>query len=272
MAKARNEIEKNLKLVDIVIELVDARAPLSSQNPMIQEIVNRKPKLIVLMKADLADPIQTTKWLESIQAEGNAAITVNVNSRQDIAKLIDKVNELGSESREKKQAKGIENTTIRALIVGIPNVGKSSLINRLANKNIAKTGDRPAITRQQQWIKVRGKFELLDTPGVLWPKFKDPLIGKILAAIGTIKYELVPTEDITAYLLQYMHEQYPHLLEKRYGIDNVDDMWEVFEQIGKKRGALESGGQVNFEKVAAIVLLDFRLGRLGLITLEKPIK
>lgn len=272
MAKARNEIEKNLKLVDIVIELVDARAPLASQNPMIQQIIKRKPKLIVLMKADLADPIQTKKWVEFIQAEGNAAITVDVNSRQDISKLVDKVNESGTESREKKQAKGIENTTVRALIVGIPNVGKSTLINRLANKNIAKTGDRPAITRKQQWIKVRGKFELLDTPGILWPKFEDSLIGKKLAVIGTIKYELVENEDITAYLLQQVYENYPKLLEERYGIDNIDDMWEVFEQIGKKRGALESGGQVNFGKVAEIVLLDFRLGRIGRITLEKPIK
>lgn len=272
MAKARNEIQKNLKLVDIVIELVDARAPLSSQNPMIQEIVDRKPKLIVLMKADLADPIKTSKWIKSIQAEGNNAITVNVNSRLDVSKLIDEVNNLGSASREKKEAKGIKNTVVRALIVGIPNVGKSTLINRLANKNIAKTGDRPAITRQQQWIKVRGKFELLDTPGVLWPKFKDPLIGKILAIIGTIKYELVPSQDITAHLLTFLHEFYPSLLEARYGIDNVDDMWDVFVKIGTKRGALESGGQVNFDKVAEIVLLDFRLGRIGQITLEEPIK
>lgn len=272
MAKARNEIEKNLKLVDIVIELVDARAPIASQNPMIQAIIARKPKLIVLMKADLADPSLTNKWIDRFSEAGTNAIAVNVNDRQAIAKLIDKVNELGSASRERMAAKGVAKTTVRALIVGIPNVGKSSLINRLANKNIAKTGDRPAITKQQQWIKVRGKFELLDTPGILWPKFEDELIGKKLAVIGTIKYELVPNQDITAFLLQYLHEHYPKLLAARYGLEEVDDMWEVFEEIGRKRGALESGGQVNFDKVAEMVLLDFRFGRIGQITLENPAK
>lgn len=271
MAKARNEIEKNLKLVDIVMELVDARAPMSSQNPMLQALIeNRKPKIILLMKSDLADQNKTKEWLTYFKEQGILALAINVNNRNDISTLINLVAEAGLAARAKFAAKGVQNVTVRALITGIPNVGKSTLINRLANKNIAKTGDRPAITKHQQWIKVKGKFELLDTPGILWPKFEDPIIGQRLAIIGTIKYELVPNQDIVAYLLRYLHEHYPKQLLNRFGVEDTEDLWETFHVIGKKRGALESGGHVDFDKVAEIVLLDFRLGRVGQITLETP--
>lgn len=271
MAKARNEIEKNLKLVDIVMELVDARAPMSSQNPMLQALIkNRKPKIILLMKSDLADQNKTKEWLTYFKEQGILALAINVNNRNDISTLINLVAEAGLAARAKFAAKGVQNVTVRALITGIPNVGKSTLINRLANKNIAKTGDRPAITKHQQWIKVKGKFELLDTPGILWPKFEDPIIGQRLAIIGTIKYELVPNQDIVAYLLRYLHEHYPKQLLSRFGVEDTEDLWETFHVIGKKRGALESGGHVDFDKVAEIVLLDFRLGRVGQITLETP--
>lgn len=271
MAKARNEIEKNLKLVDIVMELVDARAPMSSQNPMLQALIeNRKPKIILLMKSDLADQNKTKEWLTYFKEQGILALAINVNNRNDISTLINLVAEAGLAARAKFAAKGVQNVTVRALITGIPNVGKSTLINRLANKNIAKTGDRPAITKHQQWIKVKGKFELLDTPGILWPKFENPIIGQRLAIIGTIKYELVPNQDIVAYLLRYLHEHYPKQLLSRFGVEDTEDLWETFHVIGKKRGALESGGHVDFDKVAEIVLLDFRLGRVGQITLETP--
>jgi|SRR5690625_334044 len=270
MAKARREIEEKLKLVDVVIELVDARAPFSTQNPMLQEVIHQKEKIIVLMKRDLADAIQTDKWLQHFEAQGATAIALDVNNKKDIQQFIELVTEKGIEKQRKLIEKGVQQRAVRALIVGIPNVGKSTLINRLANKKIAKIGDRPGVTKMQQWIKVKQKFELLDTPGILWPKFEDELIGLRVAAIGSIKDEILPLQDVVAFLLQYIYETYPNLLNKRYGLTDVDDMWEVFELIGKKRGALESGGQVNFDKVADVVLQDFRQAKLGEITLETP--
>ncbi len=270
MAKARREIEENLKLVDLVIELVDARAPAASQNPMLQDLIKDKRKIIVLMKSDLANPESTSKWIQYFQSHEVAALPVHVDHKKDVAQLIELVNQTGIEQQQKMIAKGVKQRSVRALIVGVPNVGKSTLINRLANKKIAKIGDRPGVTKQQQWIKVRNKFELLDTPGILWPKFEDPLIGIKLAAIGTIKFELVPTQDIAAYVLNEVYDKCPEYLQERYQIKDVSDMWETFENIGKNRGALESGGQVNFDKVANIVLHDFRATQLGRITLELP--
>ena len=270
MAKARREIEENLKLVDLVIELVDARAPAASQNPMLQDLIKDKRKIIVLMKGDLANPESTSKWIKHFQSHEVVALPVHVDHKKDVAQLIELVNQTGIEQQQKMIAKGVKQRSVRALIVGVPNVGKSTLINRLANKRIAKIGDRPGVTKQQQWIKVRNKFELLDTPGILWPKFEDPLIGIKLAAIGTIKFELVPTQDIAAYVLNEVYDKCPEYLQKRYQIEDVSDMWETFESIGKNRGALESGGQVNFDKVANIVLQDFRAIQLGRITLELP--
>lgn len=270
MAKAKREIAENLKLVDVVIELVDARAPFSSQNPMLQELVQHKRKIIVLMKRDLADEEVTKRWLQYFHNNENNAIAVSVNQKNDITNLISLVKESGMEVQQKMIEKGVKPRSVRALIAGVPNVGKSTLINRLANKRIAKIGDRPGITKQQQWIKVRNQFELLDTPGILWPKFEEESIGIKLAIIGTIKYELVPNQDVVAYLLNYLYEHYPHVLKERYELEEINDMWDTFGHIGKKRGALESGGKVNFDKVAEIVLQDFRSGRLGQISLETP--
>lgn len=270
MAKAKREIAENLKLVDVVIELVDARAPFSSQNPMLQELVQHKRKIIVLMKRDLADEEITKRWLQYFHNNENNAIAVSVNQKNDITNLISLVKVTGMEVQQKMIEKGVKPRSVRALIAGVPNVGKSTLINRLANKRIAKIGDRPGITKQQQWIKVRNQFELLDTPGILWPKFEEESIGIKLAIIGTIKYELVPNQDVVAYLLNYLYEHYPHVLKERYELEEINDMWDTFGHIGKKRGALESGGKVNFDKVAEIVLQDFRSGRLGQISLETP--
>ena len=270
MAKARREMEEKLSLVDVVIELVDARAPAASQNPMLQEVIKDKYKIIVLMKSDLADNRITDQWLKYFQANKVTSVAVDVFNKSHITKLIQVIHEVGYQEQQKMIAKGVKERPVRALVSGVPNVGKSTLINQLANKKIAKIGDRPGVTKHQQWIKVRNQFELLDTPGILWPKFDNELIGKKLASIGTIKFELVPQQDIAAYLLQYLSEHYPKLLNTRYAIIDVEDMWETFEQIGRQRGALESGGHVNFDKVADIILQDFRLGRIGKITLETP--
>jgi len=270
MAKARREIEEKLKLVDVVIELVDARAPSASQNPMLQEVIKHKRKLVVLMKRDLADEKTTTAWITYFQQQQIKALAVDVDDRKDIAQLIELVHNTGIEQQQKMMDKGVQQRSVRALIAGVPNVGKSTLINRLAKKRIAKIGDRPGVTKKQQWIKVGKQFELLDTPGILWPKFEKVLIGKKLAAIGTIKYDLVPTQDIAAYVLTELYEKSPAKLEERYNISNIDDMWETFQSIGKRIGALESGGAVNFDKVAEVVLQDFRSSKLGKITLEVP--
>ena len=270
MAKARREMEEKLPLVDVVIELVDARAPAASQNPMLQEVIKDKYKIIVLMKSDLADHRITSQWLTYFKANKVTSIAVDVFNKSHITNLIQVIHEVGYQEQQKMIHKGVKERPVRALVSGVPNVGKSTLINRLANKKIAKIGDRPGVTKHQQWIKVRNQFELLDTPGILWPKFDNELIGIKLASIGTIKFELVPQQDIAAYLLQYLSDHYPKLLNARYTITNVEDMWETFETIGRQRGALESGGHVNFDKVADIVLQDFRLGRIGKITLEIP--
>ncbi|MGM8364157.1 ribosome biogenesis GTPase YlqF [Virgibacillus sp. W0181] len=269
MAKAKREVEEKLKLVDLVMELVDARVPFSSQNPMLQQATQNKPKLVVLMKNDLADNSETTKWLSYFRKRNERAIAVDVNNKNDIQKIIQQVKEIGQEKMEKLHRKGILQRPIRAMIVGIPNVGKSTLINRLVNKKIAKIGDRPGITKHQTWIKVKKDFELLDTPGILWPKFEDQKVAMRLAAIGTIKDQLLSLQDIAAFVIQYMKEHYPQNLYNRYHVaDDMDDMWEIFNTIGKQRGALESGGHVNMDKVAEIILRDLRSGKLDRITLE----
>lgn len=271
MAKARREVEEKLKLVDFVMELVDARAPLSSQNPMLQQVLQNKPKMIVLMKRDLADHKETEKWISYFKDRDITAISINVNDKADIKRVIQLAKELGQEKMEKLKKKGIQPRPARAMIVGIPNVGKSTLINRLANKKIAKTGDRPGVTRHQLWIKVKKDFELLDTPGILWPKFEEEVVGYRLAAIGTIKDQLLSLQDIVAFVIKYMQQYYPKQLIDRYQIHpDTEDMWDIFVTIGKQHGALESGGNVNFDKVSDIVLRDLRTGRLGNITLETP--
>ena len=272
MAKAKREVQEKLKLVDFVIELVDARAPLSSQNPLIHQVLNEKLKMVVLMKRDLADPTLTEKWLHEFERQGITAISMDVNNRKDLQKVIETAKQLGDVKLERMRRKGVRPRPARAMIIGIPNVGKSTLINRMASKKIAKTGDRPGVTKQQQWIKVKKDFELMDTPGILWPKFEDQEIGYRLAAIGTIRDEILSLDDIAAYAINYLKDEYPQLLKDRYQLDDTseDDMWEIFQHIGRRRGCLESGGKVNISKTADVILQDLRSGKLGKVTLEKP--
>ncbi|MCF3942451.1 ribosome biogenesis GTPase YlqF [Oceanobacillus alkalisoli] len=271
MAKARREVEQNLKLVDFVIELLDARAPLSSENPMLHQIVQNKDKMIVLMKRDLADPKMTAAWLTYYKERNIPAVAVDANNRDDIKQVVQLAKQLGKKKIDQLVAKGMKPRPHRAMILGIPNVGKSTLINRLASRKAAKTGDRPGITKQQLWIKIKKDFELLDTPGILWPKFEDQIVGYRLASIGTIKDQVISLQDITVFVIEFLQRKYPDLLFDRYEIEaDLDDMLEVFERIGKKRGALESGGEVDFDKVSEIVLRDLRSGRLGKISLEAP--
>ncbi|HLQ95316.1 MAG TPA: ribosome biogenesis GTPase YlqF [Pseudogracilibacillus sp.] len=269
MAKARREMEEKLQLVDVVVELVDARAPQASENPMLHDVTRDKRKIKVLMKKDLADPSITEEWIQCFKQQQQIAIAIDVNEKSDIPKLTQLIKETGIENQRKMIEKGVKERPVRALVAGVPNVGKSTLINRFANKKIAVIGDRPGVTKKQQWIKVKNQFELLDTPGILWPKFEEPLTGTNLAIIGTIKEELIPQQDVVAHLLTYMGEHYPAFLKERYQLEMQEDMWENFTQIGKRRGALESGGIVDIDKVAELVLRDFRSGKLGRVTLER---
>ncbi|SEN59767.1 Ras superfamily GTP-binding protein YlqF [Amphibacillus marinus] len=271
MAKARREVQEKLKLVDFVIELVDARAPLASQNPMLQQILQQKPKMQVLMKKDLADPAKTAEWLAYFKQQDQLAVAVDVQNRQDVQQVVEAAKQMAAAKMERLKRKGVRPRAARAMIIGIPNVGKSTLINRLANRKIAKTGDRPGVTTAQQWIKVKTDFELLDTPGILWPKFEDQQIGYRLAALGTIKDQLLSIEDIITYVLSFLTENYPHLVAERYQIDSLTiEPAELIKHIGELRGALTTGAAVDIDKTAELIIRDFRSGKLGRITLEHP--
>lgn len=273
MAKARRQVVEKLKLIDVVIELLDARIPYSSRNPMIDEIVAGKPRLILLNKADLADPKKTDAWISFFEERGHKCIAINAQEKQDMKKIISESKLLVQEKFDKMRAKGIKNTrAIRALIVGIPNVGKSTLINRLANKPVAKTGDRPGVTTGQQWNKVGKEFELLDTPGILWPKFEDQDVGYRLAVTGAIKENLLDLQDIVVYSLKFLIQEYQDNIKERYQLTTIStEMVDLFDQIGKFRGCLMSGGLIDYDKTAEVIIRDIRAGRLGRITFETPI-
>lgn len=271
MAKAKRQVQEKLKLIDVVIELVDARIPYSSRNPMIDDIVSQKPRLLLLNKADMADQNATNEWIQYFNQLGFEALAINAQSSKDVKKIISACKALVKDKQEKLKAKGVKMRAIRALILGIPNVGKSTLINRLANKQIAKTGDRPGITTAQQWIKVGKELELLDTPGILWPKFDDELVGLRLAATGAIKDTLLDFQDIAVYVLRFLGHRYPEELKKRYNLDDIpEDIVVLFDEIGKKRGCLMSGGDIDYDKTAELVLRELRTMKIGRITLESP--
>jgi len=271
MAKARREITEKLKLVDVVIELLDARIPLSSRNPMVDEIVSNKPRLILLNKSDLADQMLVEEWIQYFKNMNIKAIPISSTTGKGVQLISKHTEELVKEKWDAMKKKGITPRAVRAVILGIPNVGKSSLINRLANKSIAKTGDRPGVTKGQQWIKIGKSLELLDTPGILWPKFEDQQVGYRLAATGAIKDDILYFDDIALFVIDYFKQYYPTRLKERYGLEEIsDDRVEVIEQIGKRRGCLISGGEIDFDKAAEIVVRELRAGKLGPFCLEKP--
>ncbi|KEO82897.1 ribosome biogenesis GTPase YlqF [Tumebacillus flagellatus] len=271
MAKARREVTEKLKLVDIVMELVDARLPLSSRNPMMDEIVQHKPRLVLLNKADLADPRVTDQWVKYFRAQGLDALPINAIKGEGLPKAAAEAKRLFAPKLEAMAKKGIRPRATRAMILGIPNVGKSSLINRMAKKTIAKTGDRPGVTQDQQWIKVGKDFELLDTPGILWPKFEDQRVGLRLAATGAIKEEILDTEPVAIYIVQLMNERYRGVLESRYNLESLpDDPREAIETIGRKRGFLRQGNVVDMEATWKLLIREFRGGQFGRLSLESP--
>jgi ribosome biogenesis GTPase A len=271
MAKAKREVSEKLKLIDIVYELVDARIPSSSRNPMIDEIIKNKPRIVLLNKADMADPEATKQWITYFLEQKIHALAIDSQTGTGIKKIVDLSKDILREKFDKMRAKGIKPRAIRALIVGIPNVGKSTLINRLAHRHIAKTGDRPGITKAQQWIKVGKELELLDTPGILWPKFEDENVGLKLATTGAIKDEILNLQDVAVFALNFLKEQYPQRLMERYSLTAIpENIVELFDEIGKRRGCLMSGGLIDYDKTSEIVLRDIRTEKLGPLTFETP--
>ncbi|PLT34229.1 ribosome biogenesis GTPase YlqF [Bacillus sp. V5-8f] len=273
MAKARREVTEKLKLIDIIFELVDARIPSSSRNPMIDEIIQHKPRIILLNKSDMADPAKTKQWLDYYKSKGVTAIAINSQAGSGLNQITAASKELLKEKFDRMRAKGIKPRAIRAMIVGIPNVGKSTLINRLAKKNIAKTGNTPGVTKAQQWIKVGKELELLDTPGILWPKFEDQEVGLKLALTGAIKDTLLNLHDISLYGLRFLEREYPERLKERYNLTDIpQETVELFDTIGALRGCLMGGGMVDYDKTAELVVRELRSEKFGSLTFELPVK
>ena len=282
MAKTKRQIIEDLKLVDVVIELLDARIPISSQNPDIAEIIKGKKKIIVLNKCDLAEEKENQKWLSYFESKNVPAVLVDSNTGKGIENFIKKVENVMKEEQEKVFAKGRKGRKIRAMILGIPNVGKSSFINRIAKKVSAEVGNKPGITRKKQWIHVNEKIELLDTPGVLWPKFENQQVALNLAFTGTIKEDVLERTEIAYNLVKFLLKNARENLCNRYGISNeyIEEIlnrdneenfniYDIMLEIGRKRGCIISGGNIDEEKTAKIILDEFKNGKLGRITLEK---
>ena len=283
MAKTRKQIEQDIKIVDIVIELLDSRIPISSRNPDIVNITAKKKRIIVLNKCDLSDESKNQKWISYFKNKGIPAVLTDSNSGKGIDNCIKEIEKIMEEQLNIQAQKGRIGRKIRAMVLGIPNVGKSSFINRISKRTTAGVGNKPGVTKQKQWIRINDKIELLDTPGVLWPKFESEEVGLNLAFTGTIKEEILPREEIAYQLVKYLLENYRNNIIERYGIseeyienklkqeqpENIN-IYEIMLEIGRKRGCIISGGNIDEEKTARIILDEFKNGKIGKITLETP--
>ncbi len=271
MKKTIELIQSNLKLVDVVIELLDARIPNSSRNPKIDLIVADKPRVITLNKSDLANTAVTSSWINYFKNRGINGVPINSITGFGLENLLDEAEEAARPKLEALVDKGIRKRPVRAMIVGIPNVGKSSLINRLTGKKSAKTGDRPGVTKGKQWVRLKGNIELLDTPGVLWPKFEDEDVGLKLAFTGSIKDEVLDIETVALKLIDYLCKEFSPLIIERYKLDGVqENAIDNMDAIAKKRGCILGGGKIDYSRVATLVLDEFRSGKIGKISLESP--
>lgn len=270
MTKAKRQMQEDLKLIDLIIELVDARIPLSSRNPDIDELGKNKARLILLNKSDLADERYNEQWSAYFQKKGFYVVKVNAKSGAGLKSIQGVIQEACKAKIERDRRRGIKNRPIRAMVVGIPNVGKSTFINSYAGKACAKTGNKPGVTKGKQWIRLNKTLELLDTPGILWPKFEDQEVGKRLAFIGSIKDEILNLEELSLELLDYIRTNYPGLLNTRYGIEEEGTPVSLLEAVADKRKCLIRGQEIDYAKAAGIVMEEFRNGKIGRITLEFP--
>lgn len=268
MKKTKEEIINSLKLVDIVLEVIDARIPKSSRNPLISEITEKKDRIIIMNKSDLSDPVENEKWIKKFSDEKIKAIKMNSKEKINTKEIYNIAKEILSEKFKKNEEKNIENETIRMMVVGIPNSGKSTFINNIAKRKGARVGNRPGVTQQKQWIKTKDNILLLDTPGVLWPKFEGDT-GLNLSFTNAIRDEILNIEELCLKFIEFIKESYPKNLEERYKIDSDKSALEIYEEIGIKRGAIIRKGEVDYTRCANLIFNDFRSGKLGRITIEK---
>ncbi len=270
MAKTKREIKEKLALIDVIYEVIDARMPQSSKIVDIDELVKDKPRILIMSKYDLCDRAVTDSFIRFYQEQGYRVVPVDLLHGKDLDKILAISHELMEKNNRERAKKGLKPRNIRALIVGVPNVGKSTLINRLVGRKATTVGDRPGVTKALGWIRIHKDIELLDSPGILWPKIEDAETALILAAFSSIKEELLDLQEISAFVLRKLHELYPSALEKRYGISSLgEDLTEVYEAIGKKNGCLGKGGIVLFEKVYALIVRDLKEGRFGPVTFDR---
>lgn len=273
MAKTRRLIKENIKLVDVVVELLDARLPLASRNPEIDGIVGSRPRIVVLNKSDMADSDTNKKWISWFNSKNITAVELSCLSGQGIKSIDKAIEKVLAEKFKKDEARGIQRHAVRMMVVGIPNVGKSSFINRLSGRAATKTGNRPGVTQTKQWIRIAGKYELLDTPGILWPKFEDKKAAQRIAFTGGIKDEIMDIEELAFYLVDYLKNNYAENLAERYkleaGFEDIES-YDLLELIGRKRGCIVSGGNVDMIRTSNMVLDDFRSAKIGNISLETP--
>ena len=270
MTKAKRMMQENIKLIDLVIELVDARVPISSRNPDIDELGKNKARLILLNKADLADEKQTEEWIGYFRGKGYSAVKVNSRKGGGIKSIQGVIQEACKEKTERDRKRGILNRPVRAMVVGIPNVGKSTFINSYAGKACTKTGNKPGVTKGKQWIRLNKNLELLDTPGILWPKFEDQMVGLRLALIGAIKDEILNIDELSLELIKVLTRDYAGILTDRYGVDETQTPVKILEQIAENRKCISKGNELDYSKAAALLIDEFRGGKLGKITLEWP--
>lgn len=272
MTKTRRQMEHDVKLVDLVAEVVDARIPISSRNPDIDAMAGDRPRLIIFNRVDQADPALTARWAAWFRERGHGVLETDAKSGKGVNQFSSAAKHVLRDKLAAWNAKGQVGRPIRAMVVGVPNVGKSTFINKAAKRKSAKAGDRPGVTRGKQWVSVDSGLELLDTPGILWPKFEDKTTGLHLAFTGAVKDEVTDVEELACALLELLRDRYPHTLEERYKLSAQDDLpgWELLEQAAQKRGMLVSGGEVDSERMAKVLLDEFRGGKLGRFTLETP--
>lgn len=270
MTKAKRMMQEDMKLIDLVIELVDARVPLSSRNPDIDELGKGKARLILLNKSDLASEAGNEAWFRYFSEKGFYVCKINSKSGAGLKAIGGVVQEACKEKLERDRRRGIKNRPVRAMVVGIPNVGKSTFINSYAGRACAKTGNKPGVTKGKQWIRLNKGLELLDTPGILWPKFEDQSVGMRLAMIGSIRNEILNTDELALQLIEFLKEHYPGCLRERYGCEETAEPLAVYEEIARNRGCIQKGKELDYAKAGALILDDFRGGRLGRLTLEFP--
>lgn len=270
MTKAKRMMQEDIKLIDLVIELVDARLPMSSRNPDIDSLGKGKSRLILLNKADLADPKLNDKWEEFFYKKGYFVVQINSRNGNGIKSINGIIQQACAEKIERDRRRGIMNRPVRAMVVGIPNVGKSTFINAYAGKACAKTGNKPGVTKGKQWIRLNKNVELLDTPGILWPKFEDQTVGMKLAMAGSIRDEILNIDELAIELIKYLHKEYEGILSERFQIEESDDALNTLEEIAKVRGCISKGASLDLSKASALIMEEFRNGKIGRITLEKP--